>query len=236
MSKYNDLCSKIERFEKLAAAQARLRKLSRKKDDLAMLKANIGNYIHFSNSDRLGIHYSGELYPGNPKAVYGFPLTAGKYALIENNKPRLFDPFGDEKYIYVFSVSGNILNMDAPNLEEIAHKVRDFVRGRKGKSYHILYVPQPLPYASPGATLLEWLNQVAEEIFKDRSGGVNVLLRGIGYDAMETHRNGFGDGISSEIAVLNPSAVNLIAKLNNPLRTKEIDQEIRELEQENGGV
>ena len=101
-------------------------KVARKAEDLAVLKANIGKYVHFSNSDRLGINYGGGLHPGNPKAVYGFPLTAGKYQRIEENKPDTFYDYGYHKYIYIFDVTGNILDMDNPNLPELVAKMRKF--------------------------------------------------------------------------------------------------------------
>lgn len=103
-------------------------KIARKSEGLAVLKANIGNYVHFSSSDRLGINYGGDLHPGNPKAVYGFPLTAGKYQKIEESKPDAFYDYGYNKYIYIFGVTGNILDMDNLNLPELAIKMREFVK------------------------------------------------------------------------------------------------------------
>jgi hypothetical protein len=206
-------------------------KTARKAEDLAVLKSNVGNYIHFSDSDRLGIHYSKDVHPGNPKAIYGFPLTPQKCAMIERDEGEAFENYGYRKYIYIFSVTGNILNMDNPNLTELSAKIKDFVRANYPKaSYHTLYVPTPGPYTSSGAEFLSWLNRIAGDSFKDKAVGVNVLLRGIGYDAMETNNYGFGDDIAREIAVLNPSSVVLIAKLNNPMRTKEIDSEMKQLE------
>lgn len=204
-------------------------KTARKAEDLAILKANIGNYVHFSSSDRLGINYGGSLHPGNPKAVYGFPLTAGKYKMIEENKPEAFYDYGYNKYIYIFNVNGNILDMDNLNLPELAAKMRQFVKanyGSRGGGYHTTYVPTPGPYTRAGAEFLSWVGRIAEDNFKNVHSGVNILLRGIGYDALETRNYGFGDDIASEIAVLDPSAVNLIAKVNNPMMSKEQIKEI----------
>lgn len=202
-------------------------KAARKIEDLAILQANIGKYIHFSNSDRLGINYGGALHPGNPKAVYGFPFTAAKYEKIVQNKPDAFYDYGYNKYIYIFDVTGNILDMDNLNLPELASKVRSFILSNYPKgSYHTLYGPTPGPYSVPGAEFLSWLNRIAEDSFKNSAVGVNVLLRGIGYDAMLTMKYGFGDDIASEIAVLNPSCINLVAKIKNPMLTKEQVKEI----------
>lgn len=202
-------------------------KIARKEEDLATLKANIGKYIHFSNSDRLGINYSGSLHPGNPKAVYGFPLTPIKYQKIVENKPDSFYDYGYHKYIYIFDVTGNVLDMDNINLPELSTKIKKFVNDNYPKgNWHAGHVPTPGPYARTGVEFLNWIGRISKEVFKNEHSGVNVLMRGIGYDAMLTNNYGFGDDIPSEIAILTPSSVNTIAKVNNPMLTKEQIKEI----------
>jgi len=222
MKKYSSLIRKINLFEKLSQY-----KVARKVDDLAMLQANIGNYIHFSNSDRFGISYHKDIHPGNPRGVYGFPFTNEKYERIKTNKPSSFDDYGHSKYIYIFSVNGNILNMDNININDLSNKLREIVtRKYKKTSYNIIDNPTIKPYSVPGAEFLYWIGRIARELFKNEHSGVNVLLRDLGYDAIETRKYGFGDNIASEIAVLNPSSVNLIAKINNPMMNKEQIKEI----------
>ena len=216
----------IMKFNALLARCNSFVKLARKVDDLATLKANIGKYVHFSNSDRLGINYGGQLHPGNPKAVYGFPLTAAKYEAIVKNVPEAFSDYGYNKYIYIFDVSGNILNMDSIDLQNESYKIQQFVQQHYRSSYHASYIPTPIPYTSDSVEFLRWIGRIAKDLFKNVHSGVNVLLRGIGYDAIETKSGGFGDDINTEIAVLNPSAVNLVAKVNNPMLTKEQLREI----------
>jgi hypothetical protein len=224
---YKDLFHRCELFYKLA----------RKADDLAILKNNIGNYIHFSNSSRLGIHYSGGLHPGNPRAVYGFPLTPTSFKFVEGGREKFYEDsvapaetdiraWGTEsKYIYIFNVNGNILNMDKLNLQELQLKIKTFVRANYPKgSYHT-------SYGRTGPTFLYWVGNIARDNFKNEHSGINILLRGIGYDAIETRRGGFGDDITSEIAVLNPSAINLIAIVNNPILSKE---DIKDIDWYNG--
>ena len=77
---------------------------------------------HFSNSDRLGINYGGGLHPGNPKGIYGFPLTADKYGKIEKNEPDTFYDYGYSKYVYIFGVNGTVLNMDDLDLLAFWHQ------------------------------------------------------------------------------------------------------------------
>jgi hypothetical protein len=202
-------------------------KLARKEDALSVLKANIGKYIHFSNSERFGIHYSKGVHPGNPRAVYGFPLTPLKYQALTKDNFEAFYEFGFAKYIYVFDVSGKILDMDNPDLNTLAKQIAALARSKYGPNYHLSYTPQPQSYnKAAGPTLLEWLNDIIEDyrragIFKDVHSAINILLRHAGYDAMETRHYGFGDDIGSEIAVLNPPSINLIAKLDNPMLSKE---------------
>lgn len=203
-------------------------KVARRADDLNVLKQNVDNYIHFSNSDRFGISYHKNIHPGNPRGVYGFPLDAKKYQLIAENKSDIFYDYGYSKYIYIFNVSGNILDMDNINLAELANKVRQFVRTKAPKtSYYAITIPEPIPYRKDGTAFLQWIGQVANDIYKNEHSGINILLRGIGYDALETRYYGFGDDIASEIAVINPSAINLIAKINNPMLSKEDLKDIR---------
>jgi hypothetical protein len=213
---YKDLIHRCELFCKFA----------RKADDLAILKNNIGNYIHFSNSSRLGIHYSGDLHPGNPRAVYGFPLTSVSFQSMLGHSQYKFEDFYEfgsgSKYIYIFSVNGNILNMDNLNIPELHLKMKTFVKANYPKGqYHTRYIPEPAPYSKSGPEFLHWVGRIAKDIFKNEHSGVNILLRGIGYDAIETRRGGFGDDLTAEIAVLNPSAVNLIAIVNNPILSKD---------------
>lgn len=202
-------------------------KVARKQEDLAILTSNIGNYVHFSNSDRFGISYHKNIHPGNPRGIYGFTLTPSKLeAIVENNHEAFYD-YGTSKYIYIFSVTGNILDMDNINLEEAASKMKQFVRAKYPKgSYHATYVPTPGPYTRSGAEFLSWVNRISSDIFKNEHSGVNVLLRGMGYDAVETKNYGFGDDIASQIVVINPQVANLIAKVNNPMLSKELIKEI----------
>jgi hypothetical protein len=201
-------------------------KVARKQEDLSILKANIGNYIHFSNSDRFGISYHKDVHPGNPRAIYGFPLTDKKYQKIVNNVIDDFYEYGYSKYIYVFSVSGNILNIDSVNAQELSDNLKEILQSKYSKSlrskYNIIY-----PFdVSNGTQFLRLVGRVAKDLFKNEHSGINVLLRDLGYDAIETSKYGFGDDIESEIAVLNPLAVNVIAKINNPMLNKEQLKEI----------
>jgi hypothetical protein len=221
-------------LQKLIFKCANFYSLARKSEDLSILKANIGNYIHFSNSERFGISYHKDIHPGNPRGVYGFPLTATIYQRIVENKPeiieRIFYDYGYSKYIYIFSVKGNILDIDNVNLEELTNKVRNFVRttySKSGKDLSgLLSSPSSRLNLSDGSQFLRWIDQISKDIFKNEHSGVNIILRGIGYDAIETKNYGFDDDLHSEIAVLNPTAINLIAKITNPILTKEDIKEI----------
>lgn len=219
------------RPEDLLRACFAFSKEARKHEDLAVLEANIGNYIHFSSSERLGISYGKNIHPGNPKAVYGFPLTTGRLNAIKQNKIDAFEGFGYSKYIYIFSCTGKILDIDNIDLEEITKRIREFATSKYGSNYHLMYSPRPRPYTPNGGIFLEWLKQIFTEyqekgIFKNEHNAANILLRGIGYDALETKKFGFGDDMSSQIAIMNPNAVNLIAKINNPMMSKEDIKEI----------
>lgn len=212
-----------------------LSKIARKSDDLEILKNNIGNYIHFSDSDRFGISYHKNIHPGNPRGVYGFPLTSNYFQDILNNRNSFYE-FGYGKYIYIFSVNGNILNLDNINLDEMYVKIKSFLEqnypvsvGNWIKFWQQTLNPKSLQtkYKSAEATFLEWLYNIFTDyrrqgLLKNEHSAMNIFLRGAGYDAMETKDYGFGDHIRSEIVVLNPSSVNLIAKITNPLGLKEI--------------
>lgn len=201
-------------------------KIARKQENLSVLKANIGNYIHFSNSDRFGISYHKDVHPGNPRAIYGFPLTDKKYQKIIKDGVDSFYEYGYSKYIYVFSVNGNILNLDSINAKELSNNFKTLLQSKYSKSlrsnYNIIYSFD----ISNGTEFLRLIGQVAKDLFKNEHSGINILLRDLGYDAIETSKYGFGDDIESEIAVLNPSAVNVIAKINNPMLNKEQIKEI----------
>jgi hypothetical protein len=219
----NDLFDRCNQFYKAA----------RKVDDIAILQANIGKYIHFSSSDRFGISYHKNIHPGNPRGVYGFPLTFGRLAAIANNKVDAFDDYGWNKYIYIFEVGGNILNMDTIDLKEISSKVREFARSKYPSiaNWHVRYTPEQMPYQKDGHMFMQWINQVFDDykqagVFKNEHSAANILIRGAGYDAMETKSYGFGDDIGSEICVLNPSVITLVAKVNNPMLNKEQLKEV----------
>lgn len=228
--KLDSLINKCETFHKLA----------RKQDDLAVLKANIGNYIHFSDSERFGISYNKVYNIENPRGVYGFPLTPEHYQSITENKPHSnIEDYAISKYIYIFNTSGTILNLDDFDIKEVGAKIYNFFlsqySGRVDKSrLKILhdYVDKLINSGTYGLTnlhniihgILQTMKK-AEILFNTHSG-FNVIMRGAGYDAMETRYYGFRDQIKQEICVLDPSKVNLIAKINNPMITKEDLKEI----------
>ena len=109
----------------------------------------------------------------------------------------------------------------------MASKIKEFIKINYPKdSYHTSYVPTSKLHSSGGPEFLSWIGNIAKDIFKNEHSGINILLRGIGLDALETRNYGFGDDIASEIAVLNPSSINLIAKINNPMMSKEQIKEI----------
>jgi hypothetical protein len=220
MFRYQALLNEIDQFCKLA----------RREEDLVTLQANIGNYIHFSNSDRFGISYHKDIHPGNPRAIYGFPLTSSGFkALVEKNFDfPMFQDYGSLRYIYIFNVSGQILDMDNIDLKEMSSKVRDFAKHKflgKG-NYHLSYDPTSEPYRNSGTSFMQWLHRIVEDykhngILSNEHSAMNILLRGTGYDAIKTNNYGFGDDIKTEVAVVNPSTASLIAKVNNPMLTKE---------------
>lgn len=201
-------------------------KIARKQENLIILKANIGNYIHFSNSDRFGISYHKDVHPGNPRAIYGFPLTEQKYQKIVKGTVGAFYEYEYSKYIYIFSVNGNVLNIDSANAKELSDRLKEIVQAKYSKllrsNYAVIY-----PFdVSNGTDFFRLVGLLAKDLFKNEHSGVNVLLRDLGYDAIETSKYGFGDDIDAEIAVLNPSAANVIAKITNPMMSKEQLKEI----------
>lgn len=209
-------------------------KIARKKDALEILKNNIGNYIHFSNSDRFGISFHKNIHPGNPRGIYGFKLTPQKYQSLITKKDLSynFEYFEHSKYIYIFDVKGNILNLDELNIEDMFNKIKEFINIRNPteiNNYNFTFgkPKQETRFIQNDSIIfLRWLNQVSKSLFKNEHSGLNILLRGIGYDAIETNDFGFGDSLKSEIAVLNPSTINLIDKIENPLLSREDIKEI----------
>lgn len=206
-------------------------KLARKQEDLAILQANIGNYIHFSNSERFGISFNRNVHWGNPRALYGFPFTTQDYLIItklinkEIAESEHFHGYDNFKYIYIFTVNGNILDMDNINLPNLAKKIKNFTTLHYPASYQVNFDPSANTHHD-GAEFLRWLNRIVNDylnmgIFQNEHSALNILLRGIGYDAMKTNNFGFGDDIRAEIAVLHPNSVNLLAKIMNPILSKE---------------
>lgn len=195
-------------------------KIAKTNEAIAILKSNIGNYIHFSNSERFGISYHKNIHPGNPRALYGFPLTRTNYENISNNKNSFYD-YMYSKYIYVFSVNGNILDIDNINSKDLLEKVKNLIKKYPNLNYDISKFK-----TINGIEFIRLINYLSKMLFKNEHSGMNILLRELGYDAIETKKYGFGDDLESEIAVVNPASINLIAKLDNPMLSKEQIKEI----------
>lgn len=220
-----NLLNKIVFFEKLA----------RKNDDINVLKTNVNNYIHFSDSDRIGISFHKNIHPGNPRGIYGIKLTPSLLDSIILNKktPDIIDcqEYIHKKYIYIFSISGNILNLDSMDSKDILSRVKKFVRIHyKNKMKDIYY-----------DVLRTWYydtDDFFKEIYKlydfiKSSGSVsnehsfmNIIWRGIGYDALTTENGGLKDGIVNQCVVLSPSAINILHKINNPIDFNKINNSI----------
>jgi hypothetical protein len=219
-----DLLDKVDLFFKMSSTF----------DDLDKLRENVGNYIHFSDSDRFGISYHKDIHPGNPRGVYGIKLTPKLVSSFISGMPvdEMYD-YSGKKYVYIFSVSGNILNIDSAKHEELFNAVRRFLvtyYSGKVSDFELETIKyssfaEMNPYAKrngePG-DILPCLRKFYDIL---RSGGAiknqhsfyNIVWRGIGVDALETSNNGFHDGIKSQIAVVSPSAAALLHKINNPL-------------------
>jgi hypothetical protein len=203
-------------------------KTARAFDNIDILKNNIGNYIHFSDSDRFGISYHKDIHPGNPRGVYGFPLTRDKFNRMEKGAHLgSFEEYSESKYIYIFSVNGNILNLENFSIENTIEDIKKFILSRyknKIDDMYTYYIKHNLLTSFYIGNKNGGIFTFIHEIFNVlRNNGIvsnehstfNIILRAIGYDAIETNNYGFGDGIATQIAVVNPLAVNLIAKINN---------------------
>lgn len=204
-------------------------KNARKSDDIEILKSNINNYVHFSDSERFGISFHKDIHPGNPRGLYGIKLSKemidGFVSGIETSE---MDQYANRKYIYIFNVNGNILDIDNVNQEEIFIKIRNFLATyyknkiskwqydtirfsdfSAGNPYNKKTIWGPLAYFYQ---ILKYENAV-----KNEHSFVNIVLRGIGFDGIETNNYKFEDGIKSQICILNPTSINLLNKINNPL-------------------
>jgi len=207
-------------------------KVARKQDNLEILKSNIGNYIHFSNSDRFGISYHHNIHPGNPRGVYGFPLTPELFNLITKNNAHMED-YGYSKYIYIFNTTGNVLNLDNFDLKEVAKKIRDFFVSQYGDKVSDLTIKMlDLHIRQIGTGIIGGVKPLHDiissvinsltlsNVMVNEHSAFNVIIRGAGFDAMETRKGGFLDNIREEIVILNPATINLITKIDNPMLSK----------------
>ena len=80
-------------------------KEARRSDDIEILRQNIGNYIHFTDSERFGINFKKKIlgFGANPKGIYGYPLTESKFnKFIFGQKIREWSSWINAKYIYFF--------------------------------------------------------------------------------------------------------------------------------------
>ncbi len=196
-----------------------------------MLATTHGVYIHFSNSDRFGISYHHNVHPGNPRALYGFPITQAKLVQVMRLS-RLGDYVEDwadyieSDYIYLFTINApdKILDADTVDPEKVGKAMKKYVIDRFGSrispddQYAFRYFTTP-----EGMHLFRFVQNVVSFMQRMKVGTnaaslFNMLLRGAGYVAIETRKGAFGDGIRAEVAIVDPSVVTLRAKYENPWR------------------
>lgn len=221
-------------------------KFARIKDDLEILKNNVGNYIHFSDSERFGISFHKNIQPGNPRGLYGFKLTKDMVdSFFDKKFHGLMHGYYEKKYIYIFKPSGNILNLDKLNQEDLFKQIKQFVIN-KYKSLSVdndsaKFVLDNIKYYNfkDFGSIWAVFRKLYEELkwlgfAKNEHSFVNIILRGVGYSAIETNNYGFEDGIESQICVLTPEHINLIHQINNPLYGNSISvpKEINEFSDE----
>lgn len=208
-------------------------KLARRPDDIEILKSNIGNWIHFSDSERFGISYHKGIHGNNPRGLYGFPLTSNIVNLIEHKKySDAIEGYQYNKYIYIFGVNGNILNIDTASKDDLFERIQGFILSYyKGKvdakelAYLRMLTLESFKNWQNKVSLMSALAKFYEEIkylkgVNDKHSFMNIIWRGIGVDAIYTSKEAFEDDIKSQIVVLTPSSINLIDKIDNPMISK----------------
>jgi hypothetical protein len=203
----------------------------RKVLEIQKILANVGKYIHFSDSDRAGITFNGGIHPGNPRGFYGFPLTAAKVKSIVDGNRDAFEDYGHKKFAYLFDVSGNILNLDDFNLENEFNKLLGYVKSNevlKSRSTLDWTRFEDLKGSKDSYKLLWFISQIARSLGGDEHSRLNSLFRMLGYDALKTNKMGLGDDIQEQIVVLVPTSIKILYKLENPMAlTKEEIEEDR---------
>jgi hypothetical protein len=201
----------------------------RKVLELQKITESIGKYIHFSDSDRAGISFDRDIHPGNPRGFYGYPLTPSRAKAISSGNRDAFDEYGHRKYIYVFDVTGNILNLDKFDLEHEFQKLLNYVKNSNLKykdSISWMTSSDDLGRGSSSYKLIRFVQQIARMMGTNEHSALNSLYRKLGYDAIFTRSGGLGDDITEQIVVLSPSSINIVHKLENPLGlTKEEEEE-----------
>ncbi len=208
-------------------------KLATKTTDhsLEVLKANIGKYVHFSDSERLGINFTRSPGPGiNPAGIYGFPLTTKLYQQLSGQgSPPEF--YGYLSYIYLFEPTGNILNLDTANSKELHKMIMNFLATKLDqenlKTINIMF----RPYGQE--SFWKYLSLLIERLiaigsFKNKHVASNVILRNIGYDGIITRQEAMHDDIPSQIVILEPSKMTVIDKLLNPITEKFVEDSEKE--------
>ena len=215
MEKYSNLMKNIIVYANLIRVQK----------DLDILKQNIGNYIHFSDSERFGISYHKNVAPGNPRGLYGFPLTNEKLnAIINKSNLGSWEQFAYGKHIYIFSVNGNILNLEDYNFDQIAKNILSLLKSKYNFSDQEIYWAKymDLSTAIEKRSFFDLIWRLFEilrnkKLVSNEHSYLNTILRLLGFDAIETNANGFNDDMVAEICVVNPLSINLITKIDNPV-------------------
>lgn len=233
-----------DELEKLSNKFVNLVKLGigekRKAIELQKINDNIGKYIHFSDSDRAGISFNKNVHPGNPRGFYGFPLTKDKATALASGNREAFDHYGHRKYIYIFDVSGNILDLENFDLEVEFKKLSDLVETSSIKNKDIL--PKSIKNLIGNRAsykLLSFIASIMHELGrKNDNSTMNYLFRKLGYDAILTNKEGMGDYIDEQIIVLTPTSINILHKLENPLalskeEIQESDRYVAEVKRKN---
>jgi len=196
------------------------------------LNRSKGKYLHFTNADKLGINVKG-VYPGiNPIGIYGYAIDNELISSIVEGQHSFFvsnmESVNLYRYLYIFDAKGKTLDLNKLDQNEFKNIIKEMIQ-------HDMVLAPAVPDTLE-EKVQEYINRMRRvhppqnsyaDHFRHTLGealmhsgigndhlAVNVILRKIGYDAVK----GFiSAGHTDEICIINPRALVVLDKLQNPI-------------------